>query len=120
MKFVIDAQLPRMLVSFLTQRGHEAIHVSELPNGFLTPDSEITEYATEHDHVVISKDSDFIDSAQVTGLPNVLLAVRIGNCTNQELWDILASRWPEIEDFLKNSAIVEVHRTFLVIDGGNS
>jgi predicted nuclease of predicted toxin-antitoxin system len=41
-RFLIDAQLPPRLATFLTTRGHEAVHVESLPSNVLTPDAEIS------------------------------------------------------------------------------
>jgi len=72
MKFLIDAQLPRTLGNFLNQNGHEARHVLELPSGERTPDEEIWKVATQHDEIIVSKDSDFFYRSQVMGPPPVI------------------------------------------------
>lgn len=65
-RFLIDAHLPRSLVSLFTDNGHEAIHVSTLPLGFTTPDSVVTDYADAESFAVVSKDADFINAVQVS------------------------------------------------------
>lgn len=46
MKFLVDAQLPRRLVSRLRDAGHEALHTLDLPLGNRTPDATINELST--------------------------------------------------------------------------
>ena len=41
MKFLIDAQLPKVLAEFFRERGFDAVHTLELPNKNVTGDSEI-------------------------------------------------------------------------------
>jgi len=41
MKFIVDAQLPKSLATFLLEKGFDAIHTSDLPDGNETKDSEI-------------------------------------------------------------------------------
>ncbi len=53
MKFLVDAQLPRRLVSQLRGAGHDAIHTLDLPLGNRTPDSVINELSIS-DHYVVS------------------------------------------------------------------
>ncbi len=45
MKFLVDAQLPSLLTTLLRTAGHDAVHVSTLPSGNRTPDSEIARRA---------------------------------------------------------------------------
>jgi hypothetical protein len=40
MKFLIDAQLPRRFVVWLTEAGHDALHTLDLPLKNQTPDHE--------------------------------------------------------------------------------
>jgi predicted nuclease of predicted toxin-antitoxin system len=40
-KFLVDAQLPPRLTVWLAERGHEAVHVSALPDGLRMPDTEL-------------------------------------------------------------------------------
>jgi hypothetical protein len=47
MNFLIDANLPRRLVSLFTERGHYAIHTLDLPDGNATIDSEVLRVADE-------------------------------------------------------------------------
>ncbi|MGD0310275.1 MAG: DUF5615 family PIN-like protein [Acidobacteriota bacterium] len=46
MKFLLDAQLPPRLAIRLRSFGHECSHTRELPLGNRTPDSTISEPAT--------------------------------------------------------------------------
>jgi predicted nuclease of predicted toxin-antitoxin system len=59
MRFIIDAQLPFKLASFLRKIGHDAVHTSDLPNKNFSEDNEIIRYSIDNDAVVISKDVDF-------------------------------------------------------------
>jgi predicted nuclease of predicted toxin-antitoxin system len=62
MKFIVDAQLPYRLALYIRQKGHDAIHTDDLPDKERTTDSEIRRIAQQDNRVVISKDSDFLDS----------------------------------------------------------
>jgi predicted nuclease of predicted toxin-antitoxin system len=117
MKFVLDAHLPRFLVKVFADNGHEAVHVSAFPNGYATLDVEITAYAEGTGSIVISKDSDFVNSVRLTGKPTRLLAVKIGNSSNDDLVELILERLPELEQFFEYAGIVELHRTFLVVHG---
>jgi predicted nuclease of predicted toxin-antitoxin system len=61
-RFLIDAQLPRRLVAVLHQRGHDAVHTLDLPEGNRTPDDRLCDLCGSDERVLISKDRDFVDS----------------------------------------------------------
>lgn len=50
MRFIVDAQLPRLLASRLEASGHDAIHVKQLPKAGGTSDAEISEFADRRTH----------------------------------------------------------------------
>lgn len=62
MKFIVDAQIPKTLAYFLREKGFDALHTSELPNGNDTTDAEINHLSLAENRIVISKDGDFYDS----------------------------------------------------------
>ena len=62
MKFLIDAQLPRLLSDFLKLESYDSLHTLELPNANDTQDNEILKICTEENRIVISKDTDFLES----------------------------------------------------------
>jgi len=43
MKFLIDAQLPKLLADFLSEQGFNTIHTLDLPLANATSDTEIRE-----------------------------------------------------------------------------
>lgn len=59
MKFIVDAQLPKLLAQWLRQRGYDAIHTLELPDKNRTGDDIINQISLQENRIVISKDSDF-------------------------------------------------------------
>ena len=79
MKWLIDAQLPRRLSVKLNSLGHDSIHTLDLPEGNESTDAEINCIAAEAGRIIVSKDRDFLDSHLVTGLPQQLLWVTVGN-----------------------------------------
>ena len=69
MRFLVDAQLPRRLASWLTASGHDALHTLELPQANRTADDEICRLADAQQRVVITKDDDFVYSFLVSSRP---------------------------------------------------
>ena len=54
MRFLVDAQLPIRLTHFLSNRGHNARHVTTLPDGVMTTDAVIASVADAEGRVVVS------------------------------------------------------------------
>jgi predicted nuclease of predicted toxin-antitoxin system len=84
-KFLIDAQLPKRLASWLTSEGYDAVHTFDLPKGNQTPDVEICTVADGESRIVITKDDDFIYSFLTRAHPERLLLVSTGNINNNDL-----------------------------------
>lgn len=86
MKFLLDVHLPISLSKFLDkQTGCSAIHVNQILQKWHTSDIAISSYADEHDLVVITKDSDFLNSHLIYKTPKKLIRVVLGNISNSEL-----------------------------------
>ena len=115
MKFLIDAQLPVRLAVFLSSRGHDAVHVCSLPDGYQTTDAAIASTADAEGRVVVSKDSDFRHSHFAGGIPAHLLIIRVGNTSNNDLITLLEARLEQITTALSNTTLVELRREMLVL-----
>ena len=63
-KFLVDAQLPARLALRLRELGHDAVLTLELPRRNQTSVPEINELSIQEQRVVITKDSDFVDSSE--------------------------------------------------------
>jgi predicted nuclease of predicted toxin-antitoxin system len=81
MIFLVDAQLPRRLVTLLRQAGYDALHTLDLPLGNRTTDTIINELSINEQRVVVTKDSDFVDSLVLRGQPWKLLLVSTATST---------------------------------------
>jgi predicted nuclease of predicted toxin-antitoxin system len=114
MKFLVDAQLPRVLAKFLCDKGHDAIHTLELPNGNDTTDSEINRISLDERRVVISKDGDFHDSFTATREPYKLLRIKIGNSRNADLISLFSKNLDPIIAELESGSVVEVTRLYII------
>ena len=73
MKFLVDAQLPRRFANWLNEAGHDALHTLDLPQKNLIPDNELIARVMQEARIVISKDTDFVQSFLVKGEPPLLL-----------------------------------------------
>ena len=115
MKFLVDAQLPRRLSNRLCSEGHDAIHTRDLPNANRTTDSNIIALAAKEERVVVTKDTDFVNTFLVTGEPRKLLLISTGNITNHDLERILFKNLAHIVSAFDTNRFVEMNRTSIII-----
>jgi predicted nuclease of predicted toxin-antitoxin system len=114
MKFLVDAQLPRRLVSHLRAAGHEAVHTLDLPLSNRTPDSAINELSVGEGYVVVTKDADFVTSFHLHRRPRKLLLISTGNIRNSELESLLLSNLETITGGFDRFDYIEVNRAALI------
>lgn len=115
MRFLVDAQLPRILADQLSKLGHDAIHVKDLPSGGSTTDSEITTIADAGGRVVVTKDADFRHTHETGGRPERLLHIVVGNIRNRELLDHVAIHLATIVSAFEEADYVELGRQSLTL-----
>lgn len=85
MKLLVDAQLPRRLAHCLRGLGFDVVHTLDLPRRNRTPDALILEISVDEQRIVVTKDSDFVDTFLLHRRPPKLLLVSTGNIRNSEL-----------------------------------
>lgn len=114
MKFLVDAQLPKALALALREKGFDAIHTTDLPNGNDTTDAEINRLSFEENRTVISKDVDFYDSFSARKEPYKLLRVTTGNIKNSHLIELFDKNLNLIVKELNESSVVQISQTHII------
>ncbi len=117
MRFLVDAQLPRLLAIRLNELGHAARHTLDLAEGNRTPDHDIAAMADREAAVVISKDADFHNSHLLANSPSRLLLVSTGNISNRQLLGLFERHLTLITEALAHATMVELTPSGLVIHG---
>ena len=102
MNWLVDAQLPSRLAQRLRERGEDAIHTLDLPDGNRTTDAVILAVAARDDRVVMTKDADFVASFH-------LLLVATGNIANRALEALFLAALPDLLDAFAGRRLVELH-----------
>lgn len=115
MKFLVDAQLPRRLALAIKAAEHDAIHTLDLPDANRSKDAQINDVSETEKRVVITKDSDFVDSFLLEAKPYKLLLVSTGNISNRDLEALLIPQLETIVEALETASFVEITRTSLII-----
>jgi predicted nuclease of predicted toxin-antitoxin system len=114
MKFIVDAQLPTRLAKFLQGEGYDTIHTSDLPQQNATPDSSINTLSIAQERIVITKDSDFVDSFLTIQQPYKLLLITTGNIRNSELEVLFAENLSILVTLLTEYSYVELSRDAII------
>ena len=115
MRLLVDAQLPRRLAYWLSERGHDVRHTLDLPAGNRTSDAEINEISVREQRIVVTKDADFVNSFVIRGEPYKLLLISTGNITNRELEAILLKNIAPIKEVFLQHHFVEISRDTITI-----
>jgi len=110
-KFLIDAQLPKSLSDFLKWKGFDSIHTLELTDKNRTKDNQIIRQSIEERRIVISKDSNFLDSFLIKSEPPKLIMVKTGNLPNKESMKIFENNLDKIIEMISKSNLVEISKT---------
>ncbi|MGH9840179.1 MAG: DUF5615 family PIN-like protein [Blastocatellia bacterium] len=114
MKFLVDAQLPYRLKSWLLAKNLNAIHTDDLPAKSLTGDREIARIADSESRVVITKDSDFLKLHILEKRPAKLLLITTGNIVNQQLLSLFEQNFKTILQLFEAYDVVELNNSFLI------
>jgi predicted nuclease of predicted toxin-antitoxin system len=115
MKFLVDAQLPVRLARFLEFTGYDTIHTLDLPNRNTTPDTDINAVSIRDNRIVITKDSDFLNSFLTTQEPYKLLLVTTGNIRNSELEALFAANLKSLVELFENHSYIEISRDSIIV-----
>jgi predicted nuclease of predicted toxin-antitoxin system len=99
MQILIDQNISARLIEALKLVNLPAAHVSHIQLSRST-DREIWDFAKQNSMTILTKDSDFNDLSTLYGVPPKIIHLRIGNCTTQEIIDLLLAKRAEILKFL--------------------
>ncbi len=114
MKFIVDAQLPKSLAYSLREKGFDAVHTSELPDGNDTTDAEINRLSLTENRIVISKDADFYESFTAKKEPYKLLHVKTGNIRNSQLIELFDKNIELIIKELNQCSVVQISQNYII------
>jgi len=98
MKLLFDENLSPRLVVLLADLFPNSLHVRDV--GLRTAeDSLVWNYARDHDLVIVSKDADMHQRCFVFGAPPKVVWVRLGNCSTNDVANLLRRYIKALEVF---------------------
>ena len=98
MKLLFDENLPRSLVRRVADIWPASVHVADHGLGN-SDDVEIWNFAGKNQFTIVTKDSDFHTQSIINGAPPKVIWLTIGNCSIQQIEDLLRMRAPEVFAF---------------------
>jgi len=114
MKFLIDAQLPRRLAHQLRVAGFETTHTLDLPQGNRTTDQFLITLSLKEQCVLVTKDSDFVESFLLKREPWKLLLVSTGNIGNDELLRLFQLNIDQLVESFTTFDFIELNRISMI------
>jgi predicted nuclease of predicted toxin-antitoxin system len=104
MKLLLDQNLSPRLVSRLADLYPDSQHVSFLGLD-QADDRAVWEYANQNDFTVVTRDSDFSELSVLRGFPPKVVWIRRGNCSTNQIEELLRSHNEEILQFNENLSL---------------
>jgi len=102
-KLLLDQNLSRRLVRLLAEQYPDTAHVLLLGMAE-NEDTDIWNYAIKNGYMIVSKDKDFYQRSARHGHPPKVIHLTMGNCSVQEISDILIKNAGHIKEFSKNQS----------------
>ncbi len=115
MKFLVDAQLPVRLARFLESAGYDIITTRDLLNQNATSDIEINAISIRDERIVITKDSDFLNSFLTMKDPFKLLLVTTGNINDLELEALFTANLNILVELFESHSYIEMSRDSITV-----
>jgi predicted nuclease of predicted toxin-antitoxin system len=114
MKFLVDAHLPYRIALFLRSSGYDAIHTQDLPLKNKISDSAINELSMREERIVMTKDSDFVESFLLLHKPYKLLLISTGNISNNDLESLLSQHIQHLAESFENHDFIEINQNDII------
>lgn len=115
MKFLVDANLPFKVQIALKKLGYDAIHTDNLPNKEFTTDEEIRIFAKKQNRIIVTKDTDFLESHLLRNNPEFLLLITTGNISNKNLLKLISEKIEEINQLFEEYRLIELSPKGIVV-----
>lgn len=103
-KYLIDVNLPRYFSLWASDECEHVVNINDEMK-----DSEIWEYAREHDLVIVTKDADFSDRMLLSEPPPRVIHIRTGNMKMRDFRLHLNQLWEQICTLSETYKLVQVY-----------
>lgn len=101
MKLLFDQNLSPRLVGLLADQYPGCAHVGTHALDQAT-DETVWTFARTHGYTLVTKDSDFHELSLLRGAPPKVVWIRRGNCSTQQIEQILRKHAPDIHSLIES------------------
>ena len=110
MVLLLDANLSWRLTEKLKLHFADCFHVEKIELPMPATDTEIWNYARNHEMIIVTNDEDFSNYVQVKGFPPKVVLLRTGNQSNDYILSLLISHKEDIAalDALAEIGLLEI------------
>ena len=116
MKVLCDVHIALKVVRFFQSKNVNALHVNDLPDSYYSSDKDICKFADKSDYVVVTKDSDFLDTYLVHRTPKSLIKINLGNISTPELIAIFERHLDFFTTYFeKGSGCIEISKHHIFV-----
>lgn len=100
---LLDANISWRSIAVLKKYFLDCLHVDSI--GLLVPatDTQIWEYAKQHNLTIVSNDEDFLSLLLSRGFPPKVILLKTGNQTRHKVEEILIELREKIEEFCQST-----------------
>ncbi len=95
--------------------GYDSVHTLDLPQRNATPDDDIVEIAKNEKRILISKDSDFLETFLLRREPAKLLIVATGNISNKVLQELFRTNIDRMVSLFETHDVLEMTRETIIV-----
>jgi len=103
--YLIDVNLPRY---FYLWSGDDCQHICEINDEW--KDSQIWQYAEEHDLTIVTKDADFSELSLINKPPPRVIHIKFGNMKMREFHKAISRVWVDVTSLSRKHRLVRVYR----------
>ncbi|MGD9561978.1 MAG: DUF5615 family PIN-like protein [Pyrinomonadaceae bacterium] len=104
MKLLFDENLSHTLTGRLADLFPASAHVRDIGMK-ATIDPVVWDHAKANDLVIVSKDADMHDLSLVFGNPPKVIWIRLGNCSTQQVEELLRREFEVIKLFVEDDSV---------------
>lgn len=101
---LFDENLSPRLIDRLADIYPNSVHVSSIGLGSAM-DREVWEFARQNDFMIVTKDADFSEMSLLLQFPPKIIWIRRGNCSTNDIENVLRKNYGEIEALSQNDQI---------------
>ena len=117
MKFLLDTQVPKKLSLFLIYRGYNSLYTLAFPHQNRSKESKLNRLYIEEKRMLVSKDTDIIESLLISDKLYKLLYINTRNITNKSLQELFMHNLDQCVSLLEKNRFVELTSENIMVNG---